>query len=355
MRLTTQMTISISKFVPQIRCGMDIEPVPAHQINKLMRNSRNGNGRSLRSSRQSSDQHDSNDYRNRDTGSGYQGRYDRNDRGSQDQDYYDRYDRSGIRNQSYGGDYEHDSRNEYGNNSYTDNEGYRGGVNRYSGAGYDQDDEGRGRQGGSGRWPESGENWGSSRQGATGGMNRGYGRENRSYGDRFGDASGSYSGNYGSEVFGGQSGSGWYEGSRGTDRGVSSFDYNRGQSWGHAVESMRGKGPKGYRRSDERVLEELNDRFTDDHELDASSIEVTVKNGEVTLSGTVQKRQDKRRAEDIAESISGVNNVENRIRVSSSSGSSSPSSERSEGRESQESEKSKTGQSKNRAHQNAEV
>jgi Flp pilus assembly secretin CpaC len=38
--------------------------------------------------------------------------------------------------------------------------------------------------------------------------------------------------------------------------------------------------------------------------------------GDVVLSGTVDSRRDKRRAEDIAESVSGVKNVENRIRVS---------------------------------------
>lgn len=37
--------------------------------------------------------------------------------------------------------------------------------------------------------------------------------------------------------------------------------------------------------------------------------------GEVTLKGTVDSRTAKRRAEDIAESVSGVTNVENRLRV----------------------------------------
>jgi hypothetical protein len=40
-----------------------------------------------------------------------------------------------------------------------------------------------------------------------------------------------------------------------------------------------------------------------------------VANTEVTLTGTVNSREDKRRAEDIAESVSGVTNVENRLRV----------------------------------------
>ncbi|HXG63848.1 MAG TPA: BON domain-containing protein [Blastocatellia bacterium] len=78
----------------------------------------------------------------------------------------------------------------------------------------------------------------------------------------------------------------------------------------------RGRGPRGYQRSDERIREDINDRLTDHPFLDASDIEVSVNNGEVTLSGTVNSRDDKRLAEDIAEDISGVKNVENRLRVS---------------------------------------
>ena len=77
----------------------------------------------------------------------------------------------------------------------------------------------------------------------------------------------------------------------------------------------RGRGPKGYRRSDERIKEDVNDRLSDDYYLDASEVEVTVTNTEVTLTGTVNNREDKRRAEDLAESVSGVTNVENRLRV----------------------------------------
>jgi hypothetical protein len=80
--------------------------------------------------------------------------------------------------------------------------------------------------------------------------------------------------------------------------------------------SHYGKGPKGYKRSDNRISEDLNERLSDDNFLDASGIEVSVVNGDVILTGTVTDRVDKRRAEDIAESISGVTNVENRIRVS---------------------------------------
>jgi hypothetical protein len=79
----------------------------------------------------------------------------------------------------------------------------------------------------------------------------------------------------------------------------------------------RGKGPKGYARSDERIKDDINDRLTDDAHIDASDIDVTVEKGEVTLTGTVPDRWGKRRAEDIAELVSGVTNVENRIRVKS--------------------------------------
>lgn len=77
----------------------------------------------------------------------------------------------------------------------------------------------------------------------------------------------------------------------------------------------RGRGPRDYRRSDDRIREEINDRLTDDDFLDASQIEATVENGEVILAGYVYNRTSKRRAEQIAERVSGVTNVENRLRV----------------------------------------
>jgi osmotically-inducible protein OsmY len=79
--------------------------------------------------------------------------------------------------------------------------------------------------------------------------------------------------------------------------------------------SHRGRGPKGYRRSDERIREDVSDRLTDDHWLDASDIDVRVENGEVHLTGEVKTRDDKRRAEQLAEQVSGVDNVMNHLRV----------------------------------------
>lgn len=76
-----------------------------------------------------------------------------------------------------------------------------------------------------------------------------------------------------------------------------------------------GRGPRGYRRSDERIREDINDRLTEDRYIDASDIEVSVNDCIVTLTGRVDSRAAKRRTEDIAESVSGVTDVSNQLRV----------------------------------------
>lgn len=81
------------------------------------------------------------------------------------------------------------------------------------------------------------------------------------------------------------------------------------------VGTHAGKGPRNYQRSDQRISDDINDRLADDSFIDASDIEVTVKNCEVILIGTVESRDAKRRAEDIGECVTGVKNVENRLRV----------------------------------------
>jgi hypothetical protein len=87
-------------------------------------------------------------------------------------------------------------------------------------------------------------------------------------------------------------------------------DYDFGSRGTHA-----GRGPKGYRRSDERIRDDVADRLTDDDRVDASDVEISVAGGIVTLAGTVDSRETKRRAEDIAASVSGVHDVDNHLRV----------------------------------------
>lgn len=83
----------------------------------------------------------------------------------------------------------------------------------------------------------------------------------------------------------------------------------------HAEGEFRGKGPRGYQRADERIQEDVNDRLSEDPRLDATDIEVSVSSSEVTLWGEVSNRADKRRAEDCVESVSGVTNVQNNLRI----------------------------------------
>jgi osmotically-inducible protein OsmY len=79
--------------------------------------------------------------------------------------------------------------------------------------------------------------------------------------------------------------------------------------------SFSGRGPKNYKRSDERIVEDVCERLTENGELDASDITVQVQNAEVTLTGTVEDRYFKRLAEDIVESVSGVKDIHNQIRI----------------------------------------
>lgn len=76
-----------------------------------------------------------------------------------------------------------------------------------------------------------------------------------------------------------------------------------------------GRGPRSYRRSDERIQEDINEQLTRHPGVDASDIDVRVNHGEVTLTGMVDDRNQKRLAEDVAESCSGVTDVHNQLRV----------------------------------------
>lgn len=113
----------------------------------------------------------------------------------------------------------------------------------------------------------------------------------------------------------------WWD--RATDEVASWFgddDAERRRDHDKRTGPHRGKGPKGYSRSDDRIRDDVNDRLSDDSFIDASEIDITVENAEVVLTGTVDSKEEKRRAEDIAERISGVKNVENRLKVKNRDG-----------------------------------
>jgi hypothetical protein len=99
-------------------------------------------------------------------------------------------------------------------------------------------------------------------------------------------------------------------------------DFGREPRWD--VSGHRGRGPKNYKRSDDRISDEVHQALTDDPWLDASQITVTVSAGEVTLAGTVENREARRRAERLVEDISGVSHVQNDLRMAQTGSLTSP-------------------------------
>lgn len=88
-----------------------------------------------------------------------------------------------------------------------------------------------------------------------------------------------------------------------------------GQPRGQPGEDFRGRGPKNYVRSDERLREDLNERLTVAPDIDASDIEVHVDAGRVRLSGQVDRRETRYRVEDLVSHCSGVHEIDNQLRV----------------------------------------
>ncbi|WP_197041552.1 CBS domain-containing protein [Chondromyces apiculatus] len=167
--------------------------------------------------------------------------------------------------------------------------------------------EGQGRMGGMGRdWEHQGRMGGMGRdwehQGRMGG---GMGQDWEDQG-RMGGMG--YQGHVGYQGNMGGMGQG-HMGQGGEHQGRMGMAENFGQQSG-----MR-RGPKGYKRSDDRIREELCDKLSDHPVVDSSDVEVKVQGGEVTLTGTVTERRHKHLIEQLAEAISGVTDVRNEVRV----------------------------------------
>ena len=189
----------------------------------------------------------------------------------------------------------------YGSSDYSSGTSKRRGMRNYAS---DYGDQSRyGSYGGS-----STEGYGNYGQG--GGYEGGFGSYTRDYDRKYG------SGSYGSSGYGrgdyGNRERGWWD--RATDE-VSSWFGDRDAERRRNMDEHRGRGPKNYTRSDDRIREDVSDRLTDDPLVDASDIDVTVQSQEVTLTGTVSSRNERRLAEETVESVSGVKYVQNNLRV----------------------------------------
>lgn len=81
---------------------------------------------------------------------------------------------------------------------------------------------------------------------------------------------------------------------------------------------FHGRGPKNWMRSDARIHDDVCELLARHDDVDASNIDVVVKDGEVTLTGTVADRRMKRLAEAALDEALGVRDVHNRLTVARS-------------------------------------
>ena len=86
-------------------------------------------------------------------------------------------------------------------------------------------------------------------------------------------------------------------------------DFLAGREVGDGTRTGRRRGP-----SDRVLWAVIVERLKDHRGLDLRDVEVLVDNAEVTLNGTVRRKEEKRRIEDIVD-IDGVRHVQNNLRV----------------------------------------
>jgi osmotically-inducible protein OsmY len=180
---------------------------------------------------------------------------------------------------------------------------------------------------------ESTRDYGRERERESGGFSR-YGRESSgsqyerpdweserfnpyyesSWGGGRREFSGGYGGGYGRGMGGGSSyGGPMYGSGPGYGAGAASFAGGMGSPM--SGQDYSGRGSKSYQRADERIRDEVHERLARHPAIDAQDIEVQAQNGEVTLTGNVVTRYEKRLSEELAEEVYGVRNVQNNIRV----------------------------------------
>ena len=80
-------------------------------------------------------------------------------------------------------------------------------------------------------------------------------------------------------------------------------------------ENLFGKGPKGYKRSPERIKDDACEILARDFELDASGISVELDDRVLILKGEVASRRDKRRAEWLLDELPGIEDIRNLLTI----------------------------------------
>jgi osmotically-inducible protein OsmY len=90
--------------------------------------------------------------------------------------------------------------------------------------------------------------------------------------------------------------------------GEDSRDFSNSPQFSH-----RGRGPKGYVRSDERLREIICERLTDDPNIDAREVSIEVTNQVVKVSGSIDNRRSKHEIEELIEGVGGVQGIDNQL------------------------------------------
>lgn len=107
-------------------------------------------------------------------------------------------------------------------------------------------------------------------------------------------------------------------------RGQEGFSFPGEHTWGEAQAKrerqteQRGSADRRVaqrRRPDDALARELQEILTKDPELDATEIEVEVEGGAVTLNGVVDSSDARLLAEELVESVTGVREVHNNLKV----------------------------------------
>lgn len=82
-----------------------------------------------------------------------------------------------------------------------------------------------------------------------------------------------------------------------------------------APKNFYGAGPRGYKRSDVLIKEDICDVLYQDPQIDASEILVEVRDGVVTLEGSVESRPIKHHVEDLVANCFGVDFIHNNLKI----------------------------------------
>lgn len=91
-----------------------------------------------------------------------------------------------------------------------------------------------------------------------------------------------------------------------------------GTSWNAGLnrqEDFSGRGPKGWKLTDEKLREKVSEVLLHSHDVDPTNLEVVVEDRVIYLRGSIPSKGMKRVAEDLVGSIPGVEDVFTELKV----------------------------------------